>query len=1292
MKRLFAFFTLIFCSLPPCFASQNEAFRLNSNTGLSNSSINVEYIDNLGRLWLGTWDGLNRYDGRQIKVYRQIPGDERSISNNVIRAICQQRSGELWIATERGVDRLSPTTDDFTRCLGGENASTGVYERSFCVCVDSNDRVYASQSEKGIYLYNEDSQEFERIVSLDGRSASYIAADFEDGIWALGKDGRLLYIYYDPQTDEYGSEIENLILRSFSLSQDKRTIYGQTPEGLYLRIDAHSKKVTAQYSIPKSLGNINTSLINYSGHLVGSSSGLYSFDEDKGEFTPQFLDAPVLSLCTDRQDMLWVGTDMSGAVGVRAGLQNFKSVSMSGSFAVRCFAEDELGRLWVGSKGGGISVMSKEGIEASYNLSDNNVYSLLNDGKAIWIGTDGKGLEYRPLGKNRVERLTLPPEVDLRSVYAILPDGADTLYVGTSGYGLFKLVINRSTRPWSIDSYKQYLYKSSGIGGNVIYSIVGDDNGHLYIGTRGGGLNLFDKETEEFTSVPLPGAGGSEQGADDIVCLSLDGDGHLWVGTSMGLYRVGTDALGDALWVSERSDIPNNTIHGILSDEENAIWFSTNNGLGKILCDENFRTVIYNSKDGLQSNEFADGAFYKRASTGDFYFGGIGGYTQFAPNHVLSSTFFPSLALEDFLVDNSSAKLCSYSKDGRLVLDHRVKSVSLTFSAVDLYSSAKCEFAYILEGFNKDWIELGTSGTVVLSNIKPGNYTLRVKCSNADKIWSEESFALPLKVRPPWQRSVWAYIAYAILLLCLVLFVFYMLRREAARRQAETVHEAKLDFFTNIAHEFSNSLTLIYGPSEDLLSDDKIPSAEKKTLRVINANADRLQRLIGQLISFRKAETGHLAIKAELVDLGDLVREESEYYREGFAQKDIEFSINIEPYELKWPTDRDSLEKILFNFLSNALKYTPQGGKISLSIRSEQDLLHLSVRNTGKGLKKEQQKVVFDRYTVLNKFEKDLIKGKVSNGIGTSLCKSLAELLGGEIGIESDESSYTTFFVRLPRLEITEPPKIEPLANSAENPLLPKVLIVDDDPNIREYICNLLRDQYSVSQADNGRDALEKISKETPQLIISDYVMPVLDGIGLLKTLRADQLTRHIPVILLTALNMVESQIIGAENGADAYIGKPFKPRQLMATISNLLKREKNLLEYSSSSVAALEQYNDKLVKKEDRELMLKTTDYILKNISKEDLSLDELCERLALSRMQLYRKIKELTGLSPSEYLRELRLQRAASLLRSTNGTISEIMYSCGFQNKSYFYREFGKAYGCTPKSYRDGACPTKR
>lgn len=1333
-------------------AQKYDIVKLTNNDGLSNSSINDIYQDSNGLMWFGSWDGLNIYNGREFKVFKPESGNAQSISNNIIRDIIEENKSVHWIATDRGINRMNMHKNTFERFFVDAEYQMISGENSFLIAKNSSGVIFAGINERGLFYFNNKTQQFVRFPKVKNYRLKKMFFDQDDNLWIYGDENALFKIVFikggttEPKirnTVEFQhlKNIESVFYNS------NNEIWIQTLEGRL-----HSYKISEGLLIdyPNEIkpGIIKSIIFTENTQLWGTANGLFRFNPAQKQIECIVSDISVLSLCRGTQQIIWVGTDMQGVWQLSPSRESFKSYSTKnipsfGNSAVRTFFEEPNHTLWVGTKGSGIYTINQKSNElkslinqrftTANGLLSNSVFTIVKgQGSEYWIGTDGRGINYYDLKTKRIQTLYVPENifqnVNLTSVYSILPMDKNILWVGTSGYGMYKLEIDRSTTTYKIASYRQYIFEKNkkSLSNNIVYSIIPNNNDYLWIATRGGGLNRFDKRTETFETYRYSSNNSGSISSDDILCLYKDQSGYLWAGTSMGLNKLLRYEKGIPVFArfTEKEGMPNNTIHGILEDKEHNLWLSTNKGLAKMMKDGNgYRIISYFQKDGLQNNEFSDGAFYESPYSLQLYFGGINGFNMFNPLEITHSSYMPSLLLDAFYVDNTETNLSDFltsKKAGEtLVLSYKNKSFSFKFIPLDYLSGSKCEISYLLDGYQKDWIHLGTSNTIVFSNLPKGHYTLKVKCSNADKLWGSQYFSLPIVMMPPWWASNTAYVIYAILFIIISLavkrFIKYQLAvrndirmKELEKQKIEEIHQAKLRFFTNIAHEFSNSLTLIYGPCEQLLRTHSTDGITRKYINIIKSNSERMQSLIQQLIDFRKAETGHLKLEIEQVDIIELVKFVADNFMDILEQKKIYFNMTFLPNDIIWQTDRNSIEKVLFNLISNAGKYTPEEENIDVRIEIQSDELYISVTNTGVGIKPEYQKNIFDRFEVLNRFEKQVSKGlETRNGIGLALCKNIVEVLQGTIEVESDGSTFTTFKVKIPKPQMEEsalqlPPtqkhtEKQPIEATSINQqakeqiFIPDtqkeglVLIIDDEKEIRGLLNDFLSEKYEIAEAANGQEAIEVMKIRMPIMIICDVIMSVMNGVEFVKIMKQQELTRHIPIILLSSRGTIENQIEGLEVGADAYLSKPFHPRHLEALIENTLHRNKAVLDYSESAYAALEQFEGKLVRKEDKELMLMITKIIQEHIENESLSLDFIASETAHSKMQLYRKMKEIAGITPTEFIRSIRLKHAERLLKTTNRTVQEIMYNCGFNNKAHFYREFSKKYHLTPKEYRN-------
>lgn len=1332
------------------YANNYNVTTLRNSDGLSNSSVNRIFQDSYGLIWFGTWDGLNQYNGKDFRCFKPEPRNSYSISNNIIRDILEANRPFVWVATDRGINCYDRVSGRFKRFFSETNVPQVYRENTYHIAANSNKQVFAYVSDQGLYWYDGSVSDFQRIGDLKFQ-ARKIFFDRNDHLWIHTVDKKLYQVVFRNQNST--PPVLERVVENLQLSDIESVFYAapnqlflQTADGRFFSFDI-AKGSTIEYTSRDNIHPIITSVLvvdNY--QLWGTPNGLYIYHIPEKKVELLIPNVSVLSLYQGSQNIVWVGTDTQGVIQLSPSSPKFKAytdqnVGGFGRSAVRAFFRDQADNLWIGTKGNGIYVLAgiESGVEpkvvkqlkAGDGLSSNSIFTLCpGSGTDLWIGSDGTEINYIDTRSMKVQALstTNQSNITIKSVYAIHAESDSILWVGTSGNGMYKLTIDRTVSPYTVKSFRHYFFNRDlpgSISNNIVYSIIRADKNALWVGTRGGGLNYFDTKKEKFTPFRFSGENPDLSGCDDILSLLVDRNDILWAGTSMGLVKLINyqDEKPVFQRFTEVDGLPNNTVHGILEDTGQNLWISTNKGLAKLVNSANeARFIAYFEKDGLQNDEFSDGAYYKSSAGANFYFGGINGFNEFDPLAITHTNYMPDLILDGFFVDNKPSELADFMDKSEnsmhLQLSHKVKSFSFRFIPVDFISGSKCEIAYKLDGFQQDWIHLGTSNTIVFSNLPKGKYLLKVRCSNADKLWSDKEYRLAFTIRPPWWGTNLAFVVYFILLGMVLAAVRTTIKqqlqakrairaKEQEKLNAEEIHQAKLRFFTNIAHEFSNSLMLIYGPCVQLLKAHNIDSSSRKYVNTIKSNSERMQNLIQELIEFRKAETGFLKPKYRKTDVVELAKYVADNFSEMLEQKHIQLKINFSPGDIEWVTDRDYLEKILFNLLSNAVKYTPERKSVELNLSVTDRVLKISVRNFGVGIKAEKLETIFDRYEVLERMEKQALQGlETRNGIGLALCKSLTGVLGGDICAESDGTTFTHFLVSVPSVDVdatvlnetpfeSAAPKINnaglfaadaaATADDREPQKQGAILVVDDEPEIRRLIVDFLGNTYDIMEAGSGKEAIELIKKQLPVLIISDVIMPEMNGVEFVRIMKNQELTRHIPVILLSTKSNIESQIEGLEVGADAYIGKPFHPRHLQALINRLIHMKQTVIAYSDSPYASMSHFEGKLMNSDDKEFIVKVSKIVTDHIDDESLSIEFIAGEIAVSKIQIYRRLKELVDQTPVEFIRNLRLNHAAKLLKKTNKTVQEIMYESGFNNKTYFYREFAKRFNKTPKEYRD-------
>lgn len=1314
---------------------------LSNADGLSNSSVNCIRQDSSMMMWFGTWDGLNVYNGHSFKIYKFAPDNDNTISNNVIRTIVEESRGVMWVATDYGINRIDVGSERIERFYPGYEGNSPTAENVFSVAVAPDGCVFCSATGWGIACYDRRQGTFAalNVPQFNSSEVRSIHAAGAGELLLHTMSGAVVRIVYDALPTGIPSVRERKHLfppgSVASVYESAGTIYLAGTDGTIRRFDPVSGSEILLATLPARAGSVRAMTQYDPGRLIVAtvSAGVFLCDVATGSFTPLagVPDVNILSLFSGSQGILWIGSDGQGVVGLYDDGIEFDKTSNKELFAarscpVRAFYRSAQGDLYIGTKGNGIRVRHADGslgeaYDTSGGLGNNFVYAL-SEGLAddIFIGHDGAGLDVLSTATGRISTIRPLPGSYFGSVYAIYRNPADScLWLGTSGYGLVELELERRNGAYVVRRQRVYVNDkddAASLGNNTVFAIVPASDGKLWVGTRGGGLNLFDPATERFTHHTIS-SGAYPISSNDILSLYMGRDSTLWIGTSYGLNRLDAQkGQGAFRRYVERDGLPNNTIHGILEDDEGFLWISTNKGLAK-LNPATDAIVSYYNNEALQSNEFSDGAYY-RAPDGKMYFGGVDGYNSFDPTSIRVRNYAPPLLFTEFSI--KQRPVADFRPDRPIVLAHGDNFFSIRFSALEFIRNDNCEYAYILKGFNDEWVHAGTDHTASFTNVPPGTYEFAVRCTNGDKVWSQYAASLSIRVRPPWWTTGWAWTGYVLLLLgalCGVWFIVnerieqrrQLLMETMSRQQQSDNYEAKLRFFTSIAHEFCTPLTLIYGSGEQLLDKYNLSPDVERHVRIVKNNASRMQRLIGELMEFRRVDTRHYTPSYAEVNLSELLSSVVDNFAEVNGQRRIDLRLDFPAEELKIVSDPGALGKIFNNLVSNAYKYTPSDGYIEIALRQADGRTTVRVTNSGAGIKPEQLGKVFNRFEILDNFERSSREGRVMrNGIGLSLAQSLAGVLGGKIDVGSRPGEYTTFTVSLPVLGrdriaqtpqhvVFERPPTDETDEQDERdgrtasprrqgePSGLTVLVVDDERQIRDLIREILDGEYAVLEAADGQEAIELLKHRRPDLIISDITMPRLDGLGLLKYLKENEITKHIPFVFLTFKNSVEHEIHGYEMGGEAYINKPFHPRHLLAVVHRILNDRRSLKDYYNSAVSTADVWEGNTVDADAKKFIVQLTALIEENITDENLSLNFLCDKMFVSRMGLYRKITQITQMTPSEFIRSVKLRRATHLLKTTNMTIQEIMFCSGFNNKSYFYREFARVYGMSPREMRE-------
>lgn len=1342
---------------------------IDKNSGLSNSAITSIYMDSHSYVWFGTWDGLNRYDGSEIKVYKPDSFKKGTISNNIIRHFLEDKDGNLWVVTHKGINRYDRDADQFTPYLTGWE-DMAFLEYNLRATLGPDSAVWTSFIGLGIHRFDTGRNDFVP-VTFEGIDAAWLKqvngiSSSSGLVYLLGQDGELVCalnnkaIFRKPLIE--GSKVK---LHHFFQLDGHNYLALSTGDGtlqLYdLRDIEHQPQIVPIKGFPVSSLSENG---NHTALWIGTEQGeIFKLTKSNEHFTVQDMVAyfpqiaraqrKIFTIAETQQDMLWVGTDGDGVFkfltrpkpfyAIQAGPKEKGEISNS---IVRSVYEDPNGTLYVGTRGGGLNIIppareQTRVLNTSKGLSNNTVFALNKDKQGnIWIGIDGEGIDMLEPKTGKVYHFPRDfrnkTPLDFNYVYSICVDVYGTLWLGTSGNGVIKLRVSRKNGGYYLDEYKQITHSAPNdslptIKSNIVYAIVEETPNVLWFGTRGAGVYRYNSLSDKIEEHFYTGSDNKTQlSNDDVLNLYVSTKSEaLWIGTSGGLNRMTLQGRPYRnKHYAKNEGLPNNTIHGILEDSKGLMWLSSNSGL--VLFDAQKETFkSFDTNDGLQNYEYTDGAFFPSAISDRLYFGGIDGLDIIYPAKLDLQTYFPRLTVSEFQIHNVTVMPSDsnrvYQKHIDLVdkldLAYDQNFISFHFTTLDYWNKQRTEYAYFLEGFDKDWNYIGHQSVVNLTNIPPGEYQLHINYTDENGVWNPTAKAITIVVNPPWWKTRWAYAGYALLLTAFqVAVIMYIRQRAKARREAaidkfkisqmEELNEYKLQFFTNIAHEFRTPLTLILGPVTSLLKKATEPR-DRAQLNVIYSSSLRLQKLIEELIQFRKIEIGKEKPEVAQVELVAFTQGLIESFQQYANELDVNLEFAPEPEVLKGWVDARIVEKILINLISNAIKYNIRGGQVTIRLQEQRGEAHFTIQDTGVGIAEDAKEHVFEIFfanPLRHQHEHGVPK---SSGIGLSLTKRLVDLHKGTIHLTSDAGKGSIFTVTLPlereAYEVDDDAKtfILPVTDLAEkvsqefgylNPVsqtttpapaaaedLYTVLIVDDHEQILLLLQSILSDKYKIHSAANGQEALKILEEEKIDLVISDVLMPGMDGLTLCRHIKDNIQTSHIPVILLTAKSDIEDRIEGLQVGADSYIPKPFHPEHLFVRIEKLIKgREQTRKRFENFADAELDHIFTGMGEKDDA-FFVKIVQCIQDHLSEPQFTADTIAEEVGMSKASLYKKVKAITGITPHGLIKQYRLRKAADLLKHSTMSVSEVIYETGFNSRSYFYKSFNEMYHCHPKDF---------
>ncbi len=1321
-----------------CPVSAGISLHMANNIDLSNNAILDMYQDENGYMWIGTYDGLNLYNGKNTYVFRFEPNNKNTLCSNIINKIVYGGDGFLWVSTSMGLNRFSlkdrKVTESYTEypeCLNVVSDSAG-------------NTLLIKQKRFFISCYSPETGSFQdvHVQGMNEEVSKVLFANGERQFFILDADGCLLEICPDFESFPLVLDIKKTPIHEKEIDRayylDGTLYYVDMENHFYsYRMKDRRKEYLADLTgWMEQYGKLSRIALFHSVPYLVFRNGLL-LNIDNQEEALRF-DVGLFCVLPDRkQDILWVGTDGQGVRMYYDKYNRFSGIQLKSlPIVVRnpvrsIYTEDEK-TIWFGTKGNGfVRVEDYDSYEkgkipaekvkhftTSSGLSSDRVYCFRKSNYYpwVWIGTEGPGLSYYSLVDKKVHTMASLVDTKIRYVHAIREVNDSTLWMATTGDGLLEVVIGRKGGELVIKYVKSFILEKDGKICNEFHSMSYDDEASLlYLGSRGGyGLVRFNLLTKKYEFIPMNNAGNRAVG--DVLCMCYSKDSTFYLGASSGMtqMKLHSGNPAEVRQYSRIDGIKNDMVHGILEDSDGCVWLSTNKGLIKYNPHNRF-FHNYESPD-LDVTEFSDDAYWKCPYTGKLFFGGINGVIWVDPQNDRQENYKPALHFFEMKMGHETHSLYDYTdqKTGYVTIPPTYPHFRFLLWRPTIYTGKTMSIrtywkTIIHHGPNCRKITRLFLRSYLLAIMLRKSVT-RMICS----IRMPRSIFCIYGCCLPWYRGSWAMIAYGLVLATICLGIVYWLRRRIVEKQAEVarkireeqkekLYEAKLNFFANITHELCTPLTLINGVNDyikisaDRLADGKL----EKYARILGENVTNLNELIQEILDIRKIEeVGFSHIQIKRVSVSSLIRKQCESFIPVAEQNGINFTFSDVDKPVYWNTDVPSLKKIIRNLVSNAFKYTEQKGTIDVSVRIENESLIIKVYNTGKGIAEADLKTIFDRFHILGDLDGNNYTQMTSrNGLGLFICHSMVQLLRGEINVESKEGESAGFIVTLPYLEVEEMdldeqadeevPVAQPVvsavaAETTGNIGNPVILVVDDNRDIVWLIKETLSSEYAVREAFNAEEALALMDQQTPDLIITDIMMPSMDGFALISRIKSDKFTRHIPLIVVSAKVSESEQAEGLDLGADVYLTKPFSSVVLHSVVNRLMANKKELKDYYYSPESAYEQSGGQLIHQEDKEFMDSVTAIIKENLAQDTLRPELIADKLGMNTRALYRRFKKISPLTPSDFIKDYRMMHAARLLVTTNLSVQEIIYQVGISNKSYFYREFSAKYGVTPGEYR--------
>ncbi|MDR1783396.1 MAG: response regulator [Dysgonamonadaceae bacterium] len=1304
-------FALIFTNV---FAEYFNFRNYDVENGLPANCVRGIIQDSRGFMWFGTDNGLSRFDGHNFKNYYVTPDDSTSLGNIYIYSIFEDSRKNIWVGTDEGIFIYHIETDNFSAFNKKTSDNKLVSGHITAILEDKNKNIWISSLSAGVFCYEPETD----ILKYHGFNAVVeLYIDSKNEIWAAPQRSQDLLYRFDRAKNEFVQvklQINDNSANNFGIHaifEDSKGNFwiGTWNSGLCL-LDTNTGEIRSFMS-PKKTNGISHihDIAEYQTDilLVSSDDGLAIFNTDTytyelmtaSEFKRSTLsDNFLYPIVKDLEGGLWVGSYYGGVnyappmKGCIEGYSHSKYNNSVGGNIISCFCEDNDGNIWIGADDGGLSCFNPKTKQFDNYMPNNkpnslsyyNLHALCFDGELIWIGAYSGGLNTLNIKTKQFKRYSYSASDSAslygNSIYSIYKDDSG-IWIGTmEGINLYNRAEDNFIRVREI--------------GTTTIDIVSDASDNLWFATLGKGLFRYCKKDKKWTQYTNIKGDTASIPNDQINTLHVDSDNNLWLGTDRGIAIYNRES--DNFKTVEPATLNGHICY--IRNISGVLWITTTNGLITYNLSEG-ATRSFHKSDGMMSDQF-NAKSGLMSSSGMLYLGTTNGFNIIYPNEISEKNIIPQIYITNIQVFNKDIDLLkhgspikSFMLADKVEFSHKENVFSIEFVAVSYIEPPKNTYKYWLEGFDKGWNEVGNQRKATYTNLPPGRYIFHVEGGDSDGLSHQQSKNLTIIIHPPFWKTTFAYFLYIMLVLSITTYIIYYFRRRSENKHREKMQqlqiekdrelqEAKINFFTFVAHEIRTPVTLIISPLEKIMKEIQLlPDYLRDSLQIINSNSQRLLSLVNQLLDFRKAEEKAFTIKFAQHNIFEILNSVYIRFKHQCTLKNISLSLDVSNRETTAIVDAEALIKIVSNLLTNALKYAKSS--IVISSGSENGFITISVADDGEGIAKEEQKNIF------MPFYQSKTNPKSGTGIGLSLVKMLVDAHNGTVNVISTPGN-TAFTIFLPEHQSVAPqentlPEIIPDAGVQHDTLsadsLPTLLLAEDNADMRKYLHDNLSPLYNIIEASNGKEGIEKLRLHPTDLIISDIMMPIMNGIELLQTVRQNIEYSHIPVILLTAKTDDTTKLESMKTGADAYIEKPFSLSLLNAQIDNLIKQRITLRKrFSEMPFAPL---NSIAGNSAEKDFLDKMNKLIESNIDNPDFNVDMMAENLCISRSGLFLKIKQLTEMTPNDLIQLIRLKKAAELLKKGDLRINEICFKVGFSSSSYFSKRFKEQFGVLPKDF---------